>query len=85
MDLFVEALGAVAGNLALTAKATGGLFIGGGVPGKILPALRSPRFIHAFGDKAPVEALVQSMPITVVTTGEAGLLGAAVYAGELEA
>jgi glucokinase len=85
MELFVEALGAVAGNLALTAKATGGLFIGGGVPGKILPALRSPRFIHAFGDKAPVETLVQSIPITVVTTGEAGLLGAAVYASELEA
>jgi glucokinase len=83
LDIFVEALGAVAGNLALTAKATGGLFLGGGVPRKILPALQTGRFMSAFLAKSPVEALVQSIPVTVVTLPEAGLLGAAVYASRM--
>ena len=43
LDMFVDALGAVAGNLALTAVATGGLFLGGGVPRKICPRSRTGR------------------------------------------
>jgi glucokinase len=83
LDMFVEALGAVCGNLALTAKATGGLFLGGGVPAKILPALHGGSFLATFAAKAPVEALAQSIPLSVVTLPEAGLLGAAVYAQRL--
>lgn len=83
LDMFVDAMGAVAGNLALTAKATGGLFVGGGVPAKILPALVSGTFVKAFGAKSPVADLVQRMPVTIITLSEAGLLGAAVYASRL--
>ena len=36
---FVDAYGAEAGNLALRTVATAGLFIGGGIAPKILPAL----------------------------------------------
>jgi glucokinase len=83
LDIFVEVLGAVAGNLALTASSTGGLFIGGGVPAKILPALQTPRFVSAFLAKAPVEALVRKTRVSVITLDTAGLLGAAVRASQL--
>jgi glucokinase len=80
LDMFVEAMGAVAGNLALTARATGGVFLGGGVPAKVLSALQSGKFVAAFNAKAPFEAVLQSTPVTVITMSGAGLLGAAVYA-----
>jgi glucokinase len=83
LDIFVEAMGAVAGNLAMTAVATGGLFVGGGVPPKILPALESGTFLTAFNAKAPVADLLQTMPVIVITLSEAGLLGAAVHASRL--
>jgi glucokinase len=83
MDMFIAAMGAVAGNLALLAVATGGLFIGGGVPAKIMPALASRAFIDNFLAKAPVEPLLHTFPVTAVTLAEAGLLGAAVYASRL--
>jgi glucokinase len=82
LEMFVEALGAVAGNLAVTAKATAGIYIGGGAPGKILPALQSGRFMSAFVAKAPIEELVRSIPVTVITTADAGLFGAATYANQ---
>jgi glucokinase len=83
LDMFVEALGAVAGNLALTTRATGGLFVGGGVPVKILPALQGKGFLSAFGAKPPSEALLRVIPVTVVILAEAGLLGAATYANRM--
>ncbi len=80
LDLFVEAYGAEAGNLALRAVATGGVFIGGGIAPKILPALSDGRFLRAFRQKTPFEPLLEAMPVKVILNAEAGLLGAAVYA-----
>jgi glucokinase len=82
LDLFVDAYGAEAGNLALRSLATSGLFIGGGIAPKILPALESGRFLRAFLDKAPMEGLLARMPVQVILNAEAGLLGAAVGAAE---
>lgn len=83
MEMFVAALGALGGNVALMTKATGGLFIGGGVPPKVLPALRWPALLASFCDKAPLETLMRSIPVTVVTFEGAGLLGAAIRASRL--
>ena len=80
LELFVEAYGAEAGNLALRTVATDGVFIGGGIAPKILPALTDGRFIRAFREKAPLETLLEAMPVKVILNTEAGLLGAAVYA-----
>ena len=80
LELFVEAYGAEAGNLALRTVATGGVFIGGGIAPKILPALTDGRFMRAFREKAPLEAMLEAMPVNVILNTEAGLLGAAVYA-----
>jgi len=79
-DLFIEAYGAESGNLALRSVSTGGLFIGGGIAPKILSALTTGLFMHAFRGKPPLEEMLNSMPVKVILNSEAGLLGAAVYA-----
>jgi glucokinase len=81
LDMFVEAYGAEAGNMALRTVATGGVYIGGGIAPKILPALTTGAFMRAFREKPPLEAMLAAMPVRVILNAEAGLLGAAVYAG----
>ena len=80
LEMFVEAYGAEAGNLALRAVSTGGLFVGGGIAPKILPAMSDGRFMRAFREKAPFEALLAAMPVKVILNAQTGLLGAAVFA-----
>ena len=80
LEMFVEAYGAEAGNHALRSLATGGVFIGGGIAPKILPALADGRFINAFVSKPPHVALLTAMPVHVITRSDAGLIGAAVAA-----
>jgi glucokinase len=80
LDLFVEAYGAESGNLALRSVSTAGLFIGGGIAPKILPALSTGLFMRAFLSKPPLESMLERMPVKVILNAQAGLLGAAVYA-----
>jgi glucokinase len=81
-DLFVEAYGAEAGNLALRTLATAGVYVGGGIAPKILPALKAGRFLEAFRAKAPLVDLLATIPVFVILNRRAGLLGAAVYAAQ---
>jgi glucokinase len=83
LDLFVEAYGAEAGNLGLRTVATGGVFIGGGIAPKILPALVAGSFVTAFSAKPPLDAMLRAMPISVILNDEAGLLGAATFANSI--
>src|SRR5439155_11136898 len=80
LELFVSAYGACAGNLALTALATGGLFVGGGIASKILPALRLPQFLESFFAKAPLDAVIRRGPVSVILNPSAGLVGAGPFA-----
>jgi glucokinase len=80
LDIFVEAYGAEAGNLALRTVATGGVFVGGGIAPKILPAIAHGSFMRAFRAKSPLEPMLAKMPVKVILNAEAGLLGAAVFA-----
>jgi glucokinase len=80
LNMFVEAYGACAGNLALTAVTTGGVFIGGGIAPRILPAFENRQFIEAFNDKGPMRPMLEQMPVNVILNPESALLGAAVYA-----
>jgi glucokinase len=80
LEMFVEAYGAESGNLALRTVSTGGLFVGGGIAPKILPALTSGAFMDAFRAKQPLDGMLARMPVKVILNDEAGLLGAAVYA-----
>lgn len=83
LELFAGVLGAEAGNLGLRGTATAGVFLGGGIPAKILPALQSGPFLAAFRDKAPMHALVEAMPVAVILEPDAALLGAAVAAADM--
>ena len=80
LEVFVGAYGAEAGNLGLRTVATGGVFVGGGIAPKILPALTTGSFVAAFVSKPPLESLLRAMPLKVILNPEAGLLGAAAFA-----
>ena len=82
LRMFVEAYGAEAGNLALRMTATAGVYVGGGIAPKILPAIRGGRFVDAFRAKEPMSDLVATVPVAVILNAEAGLLGAAVHAND---
>ena len=83
LRLFVSALGAAAGNLALRTLASAGVYIGGGIVPNLLPALETGAFIDAFQDKPPMRTLLERVPVRVVLEGHPALLGAAVAAREL--
>jgi glucokinase len=82
LEIFVSAYGAEAGNIALRVVATAGVYVGGGIAPRILPALRDGRFMDAFRAKAPLDGLVAKMPVTVILNRNSGLLGAAVHANQ---
>lgn len=83
LERFVEIYGAAAGDLALVAHATGGLWVAGGIAPRILPALRTGGFVRAFLDKGRLRPLVERVPLAVVREPRAGLLGAAHRAAAL--
>ena len=85
LRMFVSAYGAEAGNLALRAVATSGLYVGGGIAPKILPALQSGVFMDAFLAKEPLRDLLEQVPVKVILNPDTGLLGAAIRAQELMA
>ncbi len=84
LALFVSIYGAQAGNFALTALAQGGVYIAGGIAPKIISKLQDGAFMHAFLDKyAPMQSLLEAMPVHVVMNEQVGLLGAAMVASRL--
>ena len=83
LDLFVAVYGAESGNIALRTVATAGVYVGGGIAPKILPALQSGTFLDAFRAKEPMADFVATIPVAVILNPDAGLLGAAVDAQQL--
>jgi len=77
LDLWISVYGAEAGNLALKAMATGGIFLSGGISPKILPKLTGPLFMRAFLEKGRLRSLLETIPVQVIMNDKAGLLGAA--------
>jgi len=77
LRFYVSILGSVAGNLALTSMAVGGLYLGGGIPPKILPALKQSIFLRSFMGKGRFADFLARIPVRVVLNDQAALLGAA--------
>ncbi len=77
MACFVRCLGAAAGNLALTATTRGGIYLAGGIAPKILPELKRGGFEAAFLDKGRFRDFLASVPVRVILTESAPVLGAA--------
>jgi glucokinase len=82
LEIFISCLGAEAGNMALKAMATGGVYLGGGIPAKLLEDIQSTRFLHSFNHKGRLQGLMEAIPVRVILNDDAALLGAARYAAD---
>jgi glucokinase len=80
LEIFLGICGSAAGNLALSLRAIGGVYLGGG----IVPGLRVPLagsvFKEAFCRKAPLQDLLRKIPVSAILNPNAALLGAATVA-----
>jgi len=82
---FVRLYGSEAGNLAIRTLARGGVYVGGGIGPKILPALERPDFREAFLAKGRFRAFLEQVEVSVALDPSVPLLGAAHYASLLVA
>lgn len=80
VDVFISILGAAAGNLALTGLTKGGVYIGGGIPPRLLWRFKEDIFMSAFKDKGRFMGLIESIPVNLILNNNVGLLGAAIGA-----
>ena len=76
---FISILGAEAGNFALKVGAIGGVYLGGGIPPRILPALEreKERFLNAFWNKGIMTEMLVNVPVHIIVNPQAALLGVA--------
>jgi len=79
LQMFVSVLGAEAGNLALKGLTTGGMYVGGGIPPRILPFLKEETFMNSFTGKGRMSYLLDDMPVKVILNSKAALIGAASF------
>jgi len=79
MRLFVRYLARECCNLILKMKSTGGLFLAGGIPPKILPLLQGPWFYENMLDCDRMQDLVKKVPVQVILNEKAPMIGAGWY------
>ncbi|MBX2883108.1 MAG: glucokinase [Granulosicoccus sp.] len=77
LDIFCRQLGAVAGDLALTLGATGGVYIAGGMVPRMLDYVAASQFRTAFESKGRMSKYLSPIATLAVTRRNPALLGAA--------
>ncbi len=77
---FAGILADICGNFAVTLLATGGIYIGGGIPPRILPFLKDDAFPRRLRRRGKMVELLSEIPVAIITTPKAALLGAAACA-----
>lgn len=80
LNTFIAILGSEAGNMALKVLSTGGLYLGGGIPPRILSALQKPIFMDAFLNKGRLSSILKDIPVHIILNPKAALFGAASHA-----
>ena len=83
MQIFIEAYGAEAGNLALKLLPYGGLYVAGGIAPKILPLLQEGSFLLNFTQKGRMRSILTDIPVHIILNPQVGLIGAAISASRL--
>jgi glucokinase len=81
---FWRLLARVAGDLALAFKATGGVFIAGGIAPHLMPLADRATIRSVFSSKPPMEELMARIPLHVVTAQDAAEQGLAAIAAHLQ-
>lgn len=76
-EIFVDAYGAEAGNMALRVLARGGVFLAGGIAAKNVRWFTDGRFTEAFLRKGRFRGLMETIPVDLIVNEQVGLLGAA--------
>ncbi len=79
INLFFKYLAIETANMALKFKATGGIYIGGGIVPKLLELLKNSDFFTHFKRAGRLQDLMESISVKVVLNPETALLGAAWY------
>ena len=79
MDMYIRYLATESSSLVLKYKATGGLFLGGGIPPKILPLLEKTNWQKLFIESDRMETLLKQTPVHVILNDKTALNGAAYY------
>jgi glucokinase len=79
MNLFVRYLATEASSLVLKLMATGGLFVAGGIPPKILPLLQTEYWTKNFDNNGRMHELSERIPVQVVLNDKMALQGAAYF------
>lgn len=80
IQLFLRYLAVESAQLALKNKATGGVFIGGGIVPKIIDSIDKETFYKNFVASDKMEDLLKLIPVKAVLNDKTALYGAAVYA-----
>ncbi|MBZ0309369.1 MAG: glucokinase, partial [Anaerolineae bacterium] len=80
LNVFVSILGAEAGNMALNVLARGGVYLGGGIPPRIVEKLKDGMFMAAFINKGRFADMLSKIPVYVILNDKTALFGAACYA-----
>jgi glucokinase len=76
LALFLGCLGSHAGDLLLRAVADGGLWLGGGIPPRLLAPLRRGPFLAALRAKGRLGDWLAARPVAVCLSPDAALFGA---------
>jgi len=76
LDILVSIFGRQAGNFCLSVMAQDGVYLGGGIPPKIISALQKPLFLDSFNNKGP-QKWVHDVPVAIITNDLCALYGAA--------
>ncbi|MFT7673854.1 MAG: glucokinase [Gammaproteobacteria bacterium] len=76
LQMFFDVLGAVAGDLALTLGARGGVYIAGGIVPRLLEFLGNTRLRERFEAKGRFREYLDKIPLRVIVKSGLGLHGA---------
>lgn len=83
LEIFISILAQEAGNMALKVFASGGIYLGGGIPPRILPLLEDGRFLQVLMDKGRFSDFLEQTPVHVILNRDVALLGAAYHGFDL--
>lgn len=79
MELFVHALAIECASMAVKSFAIGGIYMGGGIPPKIIPLLKTATFAKAFTTHVTMGEFLKRVPVRVILNDDTALEGAALY------